>query len=146
MSTGSSVRSRGSPHFAGSRRSPSMANQMSSAADPRPLPEPGTAAPVRPARVWPAVVLLGLFWTVYAVWRWTELGLALGFLGFLILLGIGALTTLLFLVWWLLASRIRWTERFVVLGAAAVCGIEVALLADKGVAPFLMLPGLPLVL
>jgi outer membrane protein assembly factor BamB len=91
-------------------------------------------------------VLLGLFWSIYAVWRWTELGASLGFLGFLILVGVGGLTTLLFGVWWLVASRVTWTERFVVLGTAALCGFGAAFLADRRLGPFLVLPGLPLVL
>jgi outer membrane protein assembly factor BamB len=91
-------------------------------------------------------VLLGLFWTTYSVWRWTELGTSLGFLGFLILLGVGGLTTLLFIIWWLAASRAPWTERFVVLGTAVGCGVGAGLLADKLLGPFLLLPGLPLVL
>src|SRR5262245_3295334 len=123
-----------------------MASQTSSVAAPPHLREPGAAAPARPARVWPAAVLLGLFWTVYSVWRWTELGPSLGFMGFLILLGIGTLTTLLFVVWWVLASKVRWAERLVVLATAAVCGVGVALLAHPLLGPFLLLPGLPLVL
>src|SRR5262249_26603157 len=143
---GSSVRLRGSPPFAGARRSPSMASQTSSVAAPPHLPELDAAAPARPARVWPAAVLLGFFWTVYSAWRWTELGPSLGFMGFLILLGIGGLTTLLFVVWWVLASKVRWAERLVVLATAAVCGVGVALLAHPLLGPFLLLPGLPLVL
>ena len=87
-----------------------MTTQTATVADPQHPSEPGTA-PARPPRVWPPVVLLGVFWAVYSVWRWTELGPSLGFLGFLILLGVAALTTLLFAVWWLAASRVRWTER-----------------------------------
>jgi outer membrane protein assembly factor BamB len=123
-----------------------MTSQTGIVADAHPLPGPATAGPARPPRVWPAVVLLGLFWMVYAVWRWTELGASLGFLGFLILLGVGGLTALLFAVWWLAASRIRWMERFAVLGTAVGCGLGVAFLADKRLGPFVLLPGLPLVL
>jgi outer membrane protein assembly factor BamB len=123
-----------------------MTNPTDLVTDPRSLQEPGAAAPARLPRVWPAVLLLGLFWTIYSVWRWTELGASLGFLGFLILAGIGALTTLLFAAWWLAASRVRWTERWLVLGVTVVCGLGVAFLADKWLGPFLVLPGLPLVL
>jgi outer membrane protein assembly factor BamB len=91
-------------------------------------------------------VLLGLFWGIYSVWRWTDLGISLGFLGFLILLGVEGLTTLLFAIWWLAASRVRWTERWLVLGTAVFCGIGAALLANKWLGPILLVPGLPLVL
>jgi outer membrane protein assembly factor BamB len=91
-------------------------------------------------------VLLGLFWTIYSVWRWTELGAELGFMGFLILLGVGGLTTFLFVLWWLAASRARWAERFLVFGAAVCFGLGAAFLADKWLGPFLLLPGLPLML
>src|SRR5262249_36535359 len=123
-----------------------MSSQTVSVADAHPLPGPGGAAPARLPRIWPPVVLLGLFWTIYSVWRWTELGASLGFVGFLILLGVGSLTTLLFAVWWLAASRVRWTERFVVLGTAVFCGLGAAFLAHPLLGPFLLLPGLPLVL
>src|SRR5262245_5076142 len=123
-----------------------MTSQTGVVADPHRLPGPVTAAPARPPRVWPAVALLGVFWALYSVWRWTELGTSLGFFGFLILLGVGALTTLLFAGWWLAASRVPWTERLLVFGTAVGCGVGAAFLTDKRLGPFLLLPGLPLVL
>jgi hypothetical protein len=97
-------------------------------------------------RIWPSVVLVGLFWAAYSVWRWTEWGTTLGFKGFLMLLGVGILTTLLFVIWWLAASRVSWAERLLVLGTAVFAGIGAAALAHKSLGPFLLLPGLPLVL
>jgi outer membrane protein assembly factor BamB len=91
-------------------------------------------------------VLLGIFWTAYSALRWTELGIALGFLGFLILLGVGAVTTLLFVFWWIAASRVRLGERLLVLAAAVAAGFGAAVLAHRSVGPFLLMPGLPLVL
>jgi outer membrane protein assembly factor BamB len=91
-------------------------------------------------------MLLGLFWPIYSVWRWTDLGLSFGFMGFLILVGIGVLTTLLFALWWLAASNVSWNERFLVLSSAVFAGIGAALLGHKYVVSFLLLPGLPLVL
>src|SRR5260370_17878137 len=127
--------------------SPSVASQLDLNASSRPHPADPAAAPfARVPRIWPAVMLLGLFWPIYSLWRWTELGLSLGFLGFLILLGVGALTTLLFLIWWLAASRISWAERLLVLGTAVFAGIGTPMLAHKLIGPFLLLPGLPLVL
>jgi outer membrane protein assembly factor BamB len=83
---------------------------------------------------------------IYSIWRWTELGMSLGFMGFLILLGVGAQMTLLFAVWWLAASRVSWRERLLVLGVAVVGGIASAMFGHKLLGPFLLLPGLPIVL
>jgi hypothetical protein len=91
-------------------------------------------------------VLLGIFWTAYSVLRWTDLGMSLGFMGFLILLGVGVLATLLFIVWWLAASRVRLGERCLVFAAAVLAGVAAAFLADQTVRQFMLLPGLPLVL
>src|SRR5262249_46733025 len=123
-----------------------MSSQTDFAADPHRLPESAPAAPATPPPVWPAVVLLGLFWAIYLVWRWTDLGTSFGFFGFLIVLGILGLTTLLFAIWWLAASRVRWTERLLVFGAAVGFGIAAVVLSDKSLGPFMLLPGLPLVL
>lgn len=113
---------------------------------PHSFPETGPAVSARLPRIWPPIVLLGVFWTVYSVWRWTDLGTSLGFMGFLILLAVAVLTLLLFAAWWLGASRVRWSERLLVLGTAVLAGVGAALLAHKSVGPFLLLPGLPLVL
>src|SRR5262249_21528726 len=105
------------------------------------------APPVRSMpRVWPPVVLLALFWAVYAVWRWTEMGISLGFMGFLMLLGVAALTMLLFVTWWLAASRVSGAERLLVTGVGIVGGVAAAVLGHRLLGPFLLLPGLPLVL
>jgi outer membrane protein assembly factor BamB len=90
--------------------------------------------------------LLALFWAIYAVWRWTEVGLSLGFMGWLILLGVGALTTLLFITWWLVASRIGWAECLLVFGTAIATGVAAALLSDQSVGPWMVMPGLPLIM
>src|SRR5262245_31348284 len=106
--------------------------------------ESGRATP--PPRLWPPFVLLGCFWVVYVLWRWTDLGITFGFLGFLVLMAIGALVTLLFLIWWLAASRVPWAERFLMLGTAVLAGLGAALLSDRSVGAVFLLPGLPLVL
>ncbi len=120
---------------------------MSSQADLADLPQaPTVKAPASLPRIWPPVVLLTLFWVVYSVWRWTDMGLSLGFMGFLMLLGIGVLTTLLFAIWWIAASRVSWSERLLVFGVAIVAGIGAAIFGHRLLGPFLLLPGLPLVL
>jgi hypothetical protein len=123
-----------------------MASETGVATNPYPLPGADHALPATPPRLWPAVMLLGMFWTAYALMRWTEFGMSLGFMGFLILLGFGALVTLLFLGWWLAASRVRLGERFLVLAAAAGAGAIAIALADRSLGPVILLPGLPLVL
>lgn len=115
-------------------------------ANPTHLPAPVEVVPARPPRVWPPLLLLGILWTVYSVLRWTDLGIALGFMGFLILLGAGAVVTLLFLVWWLAASRVPLAERFLVLAAAVAAGVGAVALAHKTTYAFMLMPGLPLVL
>jgi outer membrane protein assembly factor BamB len=100
----------------------------------------------RPPRTWPAIWLLCIFWSLYFVLRWTEWGVSLGFAGFLALFGGGALTMLLFAVWWLTASRLAWAERFEVLGVAVLAGVGAGFLADKTSLALLFMPGLPLVL
>src|SRR5262245_42406070 len=123
----------------------SMASQADTLAASQFLPGP-TVQPAAPALVWPPIVLLVFFWTTYSVWRWTELGLSLGFMGFLMLVGIEGLATLLFAVWWLVASRVSWPERFLVIGVGITGGIGAVLLGHKMLGPFLVLPGLPIVL
>jgi outer membrane protein assembly factor BamB len=86
-----------------------------------------------------------MFWIVYSVIRWSELGVS-GFTAFLVVFVAGALTILLFSIWWLAASRIGWRERLGIFGLAILVGIVVAVCADKSALGFLLMPGLPLVL
>jgi hypothetical protein len=109
-----------------------------------PGPEQGSPAPL--PRIWPPLVVLAVFWAAYSLWRWTELGASLGFLGFLMLLAIGGAAALLFVLWWLAASRVSWRERLAVLAAAALAGGVACFYADRRLGPFLLVPGLPLVL
>src|SRR5262245_30008908 len=123
-----------------------MASQPNLVAAPKSSVKPAAPPAASAARVWPPLVLLALFWAIYAVWRWTELGSSLGFMGFLIVVGIEALTALLFTIWWIAASRVSWAERFLVIGFAIAGGIGAALLAHKMLAPLLVLPGVAIVL
>src|SRR5262249_28973966 len=86
------------------------------------------------------------FWIVYSMISWSKLGVSLGVTGFLVVFGAGALTTLLFGIWWLAASRIGWRERLGIFGLAILVGVGVAILADKSALVFMLMPGLPLVL
>jgi hypothetical protein len=91
-------------------------------------------------------LLLGIFWTVFSIVTWTELGMTLGFAGFLLVYGACALTTLLLAIYWLAASRVRWAERLGVFGVVLLAGVVVAFLADKSAIVLMVMPGLPLVL
>jgi outer membrane protein assembly factor BamB len=91
-------------------------------------------------------LLLGIFWALYCALRWTNLGVTLGFAGFVAVFGAAALTMLMFAIWWLAASRVGWAERFELFGVAAFIGVGVAFLADKSALGLLLMPGLPLVL
>jgi outer membrane protein assembly factor BamB len=112
---------------------------------PEPLPE--VRSPIRP-RLWPAVVLLGVCWTTTVVQNETEWGQGLGFLGFLIRMGVCGVVTLLFAAWWLLAGRSGgWRERLAILAVAVVAGVVTVLLAHpKFPAVVLLLLALPWVM
>jgi len=87
---------------------------------------PGEAAP-RP-RVWPALVLIGLYWTAYGTVRWMELAT---FVRFLFCMASCAVLALAFLVWWFLNRRIRLRERLAVFAAAVLGGVVAAPLCQE---------------
>jgi outer membrane protein assembly factor BamB len=91
-------------------------------------------------------MLLAMYWIVYSLWRWTEIGASFGFMGFLIMLAVMGVVILLFASWWLAASRVGWREKLLVLGAGLVVGVLTRLLLDDTVGPFWLIPGLALVL
>jgi hypothetical protein len=53
---------------------------------------------------------------------------------------------LFFPTWWMAASKVSWAERFLVIGVAVVGGVGAAVLGHRLLGPFLLLPGLPIVL
>jgi outer membrane protein assembly factor BamB len=104
-----------------------------SAAEPR----AAAAGPVKQPRVWPAVVLVGLFWSYNLALRWlaTEM-----FMVFLTMLAAVALLTLLFTIWWLTNRRIARADRWACLGVAVVCGVVSAFLSSNiGVMAWLLM-------
>jgi outer membrane protein assembly factor BamB len=107
---------------------------------------PDAPPSAQPPRTWPPFVLLAAYWAFYFALHWTELGGELGFLGFLLLLGAGALLLVLFSAWWLAFSRVGAVERLLVAGVALAVGVTAGALADRSLGPFLLMPGLPLVL
>jgi outer membrane protein assembly factor BamB len=91
-------------------------------------PQPMVAESPKRPRVWPAVVLVGLFWTYDYVLRWLEAAM---FTRFLSLLAAVALLTLLFIIWWLTNRRIAGVDRLSCLGVAIAGGIVSAILSHK---------------
>jgi outer membrane protein assembly factor BamB len=88
-------------------------------------------------RLWPAVVLVGLFWSYDLILRWLEAEM---FTRFLSLLGAVGLLTLLFTVWWLFNRRIARADRWTCLGVAVFGGVASGLLSSKvGVMAWLLM-------
>jgi outer membrane protein assembly factor BamB len=88
-----------------------------------PVPEP-----VKHPRVWPAIVLVGLYWLCAPVLSWLEIP---GFVLWLTLMGALAVLMLAFTIWWLANRRVRGVDRLLGLGAAIGGGIAWALLSPK---------------
>jgi outer membrane protein assembly factor BamB len=123
-----------------------MSESIERAASPHESPQEYEIVVGRPPRVWPAVTLIGVYWIVYALLRWTDFGISLGFMGFLATMAAMAITVLLFLAWWLAWSRVSWRERLTVLGVLVVAGAATPLLAHKTAGGVLVFFGLPLAL
>src|SRR5215469_14965834 len=85
-------------------------------------PEQAGREPAKFPRVWPAIVLVGLYWLCGPVLYWLEIP---GFVLWLTIMGALAALTLLFVVWWLNNRRIRGMDRLwglaVAVGAGVVC-------------------------
>src|SRR5258708_7009098 len=88
------------------------------------------AAPQPPARktprVWPAITLVAAFWLFRLIASHLELTTIQRFGGTMLVL---ALTTLLFLAWWLISRRTSWVERVTGLVGCIVFNIVAAKLA-----------------
>ncbi len=88
-------------------------------------------------RIWPAVVLVGLYWSYDLVLRWLEAEM---FVRFMSLLVATALLTLFFLAWWLTNRRIARADRWACLGVAVICGVISGLLSSRvGVMAWLLM-------
>src|SRR5437868_5167310 len=75
-------------------------------------PQPGDRRP----RLWPGVVIVLLYWAVLKLPMLLMPGTMEAFMA----AGLGTMAlTVLFLVWWLFFSRLRWTDRLLGLVAAA---------------------------
>jgi outer membrane protein assembly factor BamB len=95
------------------------------------LPAPVRTEPAAP-RVWPAVILVSLFWTSYLVFREIEIS---RFAGFLIRVATSLVIILLFSAWWLLNRRVGRAYRWQVFGVAVGGGVVAALLSNNSLGP-----------
>jgi outer membrane protein assembly factor BamB len=116
---------------------------------PAPGQAPAAAAPApAPPRVWPAVVLVGLYWVAFFVLGRLQDAAQVGmFALFLGSLASCVLLLLLFSVWWFLSGRVSRRDRLLVFGAAVACGVVAAVLSpakDDALVPWLLL-SLPVV-
>lgn len=103
-----------------------------------------SSSPAR-LRVWPAVVLVALFWLFLYANHHFELSGGLRFVSRLLSY---AVVLLAFLVWWLTRSSIRWRDRLAAVAVMLAAGALACIAADGVMrAPFFMfLASLPIVL
>jgi outer membrane protein assembly factor BamB len=104
-------------------------------------PEP-TLAPGRP-RLWPGVVLLGLFWIAFVVVGALEKPY---FIGFLYSMAAPAVLVLLFSIWWWFNRRIPFADRVYGCLLVIALGVAVAPICHKSVLFGLATVGLPVAL
>jgi outer membrane protein assembly factor BamB len=84
-------------------------------------------------RVWPAIVVLALFWMFQYANRTLELSMFARFMSQLVVYGI---VLLWFLVWWLTRRAIRWRERLLAMGMVLLAGVGTWLVADPSFKAF----------
>ena len=118
-----------------------MASEVIPAAIPVQPRSDATRPPAVP-RVWPAVMLVGLYWAAFATYRHLlELPIFVRFL--LSLVGWGVLALGL-TTWWFTNGRVRLGDRFLAFGAAVLGGVLACWLCDPSVGAFgVLLMGLP---
>jgi len=94
------------------------------------------AAGERRLRLWPAVIILALQWLGSLVPAWVVPGTMAHFFSMFLAPQIGAL---LLMLWWLLGSRLRWTDRLIGIAVFLASGTAAAFLCDKSVPPVALL-------
>ncbi len=103
-----------------------------------PIPSP-TA---RPVRVWPGVVLVALFWSVFFGVRVLDAPISTGFMS---IMGAASLMTLLYLGWWLCNGTVRLAERVFDVGVLIVGLLIAGWFCHPSLGPIgLVFLGLPL--
>jgi outer membrane protein assembly factor BamB len=105
-------------------------------AAPPEQPRSDVTPPPAVPRVWPAVVLVGLYWAVFLTLRSLELPI---FVRFLSALGTWGLLTIAFVTWWLTNRRLSLADRFLAFGVAVLGGALAGWLCDPSLGAFGML-------
>jgi outer membrane protein assembly factor BamB len=82
----------------------------------------------RPVRVWPAVVMVALFWIFWVAHYAISMDAGARFLS---RMAANALLLLGFLIWWLSRNSIRWSDRLIAIGLWVVGTVVAVKLADK---------------
>lgn len=97
----------------------------------------GELAPTnRPNRVWPAIVMVALFWVFWVAHYMISMDAGTRFLS---RMGVNVLLLLGFLIWWLSRSSISWRDRLLAVGLWILGTWAAVKLADKSLAdPFSM--------
>jgi outer membrane protein assembly factor BamB len=114
---------------------------LTAAAD-APTPPESAVAPPRP-RLWPAVVLVALFWVAFVVVGALEKPY---FIGFLYAMAAPAVLVLLFSIWWWCNRRIPFADRVYGCLLVVAGGVAVAPFCDKSIQFGLATVGLPVAL
>jgi len=111
--------------------------------DPQPQPDQPAAVGQSRLRLWPGIALLAIYWLVRA-WATTGEFELYKFLYGMFIVPMVVMVGLL--LWWLLASRIRWSDRWLVLGTFAAVIAGDMLFADPSFrGPGLVFYALPIV-
>ena len=125
----------------------STAAESASAPSASPVPtagHPADSVTARPPRLWPAVLILALFWTFTFVARQLDL---ITFVRFVSSMAASALVVLAYLIWWSANGRISRTNRLLGIVITIAGGVAAAAVCDKSYGPFgLMMFALPCVL
>ncbi len=87
-----------------------------------------SASPARKLRLWPAVLLVIVFWVFHFGSDYVEMSMGNRFM---IRFSFYGIVVLSFLVWWLAFSRAKWQDRLLALAAFIVGAMVAGLLADK---------------
>jgi outer membrane protein assembly factor BamB len=104
---------------------------MSSMTTDKPLASNATAtvpAASRSVRIWPAVLMVALFWVFWVAHYVIPMDAGTRFLS---RMAANALLLLGFLIWWLSRSSIRWSDRLLAVGLWIVGTVVAVKLADK---------------
>src|SRR5947199_5386642 len=87
---------------------------------PSPQPDYSATKPPRLARIWPAIAIVILMWMAMKLPTYVAPGSQAQFLGIFFAPMVGAAAIV---IWWLAASRVQWSERFIGIAAFIAGGL-----------------------